>query len=92
MDLPRFGGRVIFQLPSRLFSLDDAPFVFGLSMRGLTPQAPEALRFRGSEKKAIALEARGAAFDGGAATSLSPEIDPQSVVSVMVQAASCASA
>jgi hypothetical protein len=48
LDLPRFGGRVIFQLPSRLFGLDDAPFVFGLSMRALTPQAPEVLRFRWS--------------------------------------------
>ena len=92
LDLPRFGGRVIFQLPSRLFGLDDAPFVFGLSMRALTPPAPEVLRFRRSEKKATALEARGAAYDGGAATSLSPEIDRQSVVSAMVQAASCASA
>jgi hypothetical protein len=53
--------------------LDDAPFVFGLSMRGLTPQAPEVLGFRSVEIKANALEARGAAFDGGAATSLSPE-------------------
>jgi hypothetical protein len=72
--------------------LDDAPFVFSLSMRGLTPQAPEVLRFRLVEKKANALEARGAVFDGGAATSLSPEIDPQRDLSVMVQAASCASA
>jgi hypothetical protein len=57
LDLPRFGGRVIFQLPFRLFALDDAPLLFGLSMRGLTPQAPEVLRFRSVEKKANALEA-----------------------------------
>ncbi len=92
MDLPRFGGRVTIQLPSRLFALDDAPFVLGLSMRGLTPQAPEALRFRSVEKKATALEAREAAIDGGAATWISPEIDRSSVVSAMVQAASFASA
>jgi hypothetical protein len=57
LDLPRFGGRVIFQLPFRLFALDDAPLLFGLSMRGLTPPAPEVLRFRSVEKKANALEA-----------------------------------
>jgi hypothetical protein len=92
LDLPRFGGRLVFQLSSRLFALDDAPFLFGLSMRGLTPQAPEVLRFRRSEKKSTALEARGAAFDGWAATSLSLEIDLQIIVSAMVQATSCASA
>jgi hypothetical protein len=92
LDLPRFCGRLVFQLSSRLFALDDAPFVFGLSMRGLTPQAPEVLRFRSVEKKANALEGRGAAFDGGVATSLSPEIDPLHVLSAMVQAASRASA
>jgi hypothetical protein len=59
-------------------------------MRALTPQAPEALRFRSVEKKATALEAREAAIDGGAATSTFPKIDPQRVLSTMVQTASFA--
>src|SRR6266446_2186650 len=80
LDLPRFGGRVIFQLPSRLFGLDDAPFVFGLSMRGLTPQAPEVLRSRWSAKQAAEIEARGAAFNGGAAT---PRYPPKSIRRVL---------
>ncbi len=45
VDLPRFGGRIIFQLSSVSLLLDDAPFLFGLSMRGLTPQAPEVSSF-----------------------------------------------
>jgi len=57
MDLPRFRGRVVFQMPSVFLSLDDAPFGFDLSMRGLTPQAPEALRFSNARKNPIALEA-----------------------------------
>jgi hypothetical protein len=57
LDLPRFRGRVVFQMPSVFLSLDDAPFGFDLSMRGLTPQAPEALRFSNARKNPIALEA-----------------------------------
>jgi len=37
LDLPRFRGRVVFQMPSVSLSLDDAPFGSDLSMRGLTP-------------------------------------------------------
>jgi signal transduction histidine kinase len=57
LDLPRFCGRVVFQMPSVSLSLDDAPFGSDLSMRGLTPQAPEALRFSNARKNPIALEA-----------------------------------
>jgi hypothetical protein len=44
-------------MPSVSLSLNDAPFGSDLSMRGLTPQAPEALRFSNARKNPIALEA-----------------------------------
>jgi hypothetical protein len=46
-------------MPSVFLSLDDAPFGFDLSMRGLTPQAPEALGFseRSEKSDRIIIEA-----------------------------------
>jgi hypothetical protein len=62
-------------MPSVSLSLDDAPFGSDLSMRGLTPQAPEALGFSDSWKNPIALEALWAEIAGVPATLIPWKID-----------------